>query len=131
MKNTRTPLRKALDESRFIVLGAILIAVVYNVFADSRVPWVRAMPGSGDTASINDLLGADTALIAPIDTGASINDTIATNDTLAMIDTTALDAIERQRAIDDSIRAAVAARQAFVRDSIARAKAGSSTNVDA
>ena len=130
MKNSRTPLRKALLESRYIVLGAIMIAVIYNVFADSSVPWIRELPGSGDTASIDDLLGADTAVVAPADTGIAAADTLAMIDTTSQTDTSA-EASARQRAIDDSIRSAVAARQAFVRDSIARAKAAASPNVDA
>lgn len=119
MKTYRTPLRKAFDESRFIVLGAILVAVAYNVFAESRVPWIRSLPGSGDTTSLDELLGADTAATAPLDSGLAVIDTLAIIDTAVVADTAALAEAEAQR-LEDSLRAS---REAHVRDSIARAKA--------
>jgi rhodanese-related sulfurtransferase len=131
MKTHRTPLRKAFDESRFIILGAILVAVAYNVFAESRVPWIRELPGSGDTTSLDELLGADTAsVIAPIDTSTAI-DTAAAVDTVAAIDTAGLGAQERAGVVEDSLKAARAQRDAFVRDSIAKARQSAPTTAEA
>ncbi|HVK39701.1 MAG TPA: rhodanese-like domain-containing protein [Candidatus Kapabacteria bacterium] len=129
MKTYRTPLRKAFDESRFILLGAVLLAIAYNVFAESRVPWVRALPGSGDTTSLEELLGQDTAATA-IDTSITTIDTAAIIDSTLLVDSSALGAAERARLLEDSLRAARAAREAFVRDSIARARP-SESSVDA
>jgi rhodanese-related sulfurtransferase len=131
MKMYRTPLRKAFDESRFIILGAILLAVAYNLFAESRVPWVRTLPGSGDTTSLAELLGQDTAATA-IDTAVAPIDTVATIDSTTLVDTAAPSGEDRAKIVEDSLRAVKAAREAFVRDSIARAGAesGASAEVD-
>jgi rhodanese-related sulfurtransferase len=127
MKTNRTPLRKAFDESRFIILGAVLVAIAFNHFSDSSVAWIRRPPGTGDTTSLAELLGDTAAPVAPIDTVTNAIDTAAVVDSIPAIDTTGLSAQERAKAIEDSTRTAKAQRDAFVRDSIAKARAATPT----
>src|SRR5688572_18666348 len=129
MTKPRSPWRKAFDEARFIVLGALIVAIAYNVFAESRVPWIRVMPGSGDTVSTADLLSdLDTASAVPTDTVVAI-DTTSAIDTTTVTDTASINAADRAKAIEDSLKAVRAAREAFVRDSIAKATATSSSEI--
>lgn len=127
MTQPRSPLRKAFDEARFVILGALLVAIVYNVFAESHVPWIRKMPGSGDTLSTAELLAGDSSSLVAVDTALVTIDTMAAIDTIAAVDTSAAaDAAARAR-LEDSLRAA-RARDAHVRDSLAKLEA--TNNVD-
>jgi rhodanese-related sulfurtransferase len=116
-------LGKAFAEARYVALGAILMAVAFNVFAESRVPWIRRLPGTGDTVSLGQLL-ADTAA-TPIDTATAAADTTAVVDTTSAVDTAA-SADDSLRAVRDSLRAAKAA----VRDSLAKIAAAQGDAVE-
>ncbi|MBC8144606.1 MAG: rhodanese-like domain-containing protein [bacterium] len=120
MTEPRTPLRKAFDEARFLVLGVLLVAIAYNLFAESRVPWIRDLPGGGDTISTAELLDTGSVLVPPLDTGLAIIDTAVLIDSLPSVDTTSINAADRARAIADSLKAAKTAREVYVRDSLAK-----------
>jgi rhodanese-related sulfurtransferase len=119
MSGTEHPIRKALREARMILIVAPLIALAYNLFASTGVPWIREVR-KGDTVSYDDLVGSkttsatDTAL-TQVQTGI----TSATVDTTqsATIDTASTSTVaqkqdpkELQR-IQDSIKKALAAAQ--------------------
>lgn len=107
-QNTTTnPWRKALREARSVLLPAIVVAIGFNLFSATSVPWFRTIP-QGTAISNEELFGEDTAAAsttAPIPTTPT--DT-ASQDSTAMQrqDSTAqLAAMEKKR-IEDSLKAA-------------------------
>jgi rhodanese-related sulfurtransferase len=102
--NQRSPLARAVREARGIILGALLVAVGYNLFAGTGVPWIRQVK-HGDTASFDQIFG-ETGAVAPKDTAAvavvpSVDTTAAPTDTAAQ--TAALKEADARR-IADSLK---------------------------
>jgi len=116
-QNTNTnPWGKAFREARTVLLPVIVVAIGFNLFSATSVPWVRIMP-QGPAISNDELLGGDTTA-APANTppptiAESPHDTANANDSAA-----AIAALEQQR-VEDSLKAA---RKAAA-DSIQKAKA--------
>lgn len=93
---SRSPFRKALRESRAIIILAFGIAIIYNVFAATRIPWLREpykstqdpltldSLGTGDTAvALTPATPPDTALTpVPLDTTATAGLTKAQLDSI-------------------------------------------------
>ena len=103
------PWRKAVREALGLLLAAVIIAIGFNWFSATGVPWVRTMP-QGPAISNEELLGGDTTLGAPL---APPTSSTAPSDT-AIHDSTAqrhqdslaaLAALEKKR-IEDSVSAA-------------------------
>ncbi|MCC7439248.1 MAG: rhodanese-like domain-containing protein [Armatimonadetes bacterium] len=116
-QNTNTnPWGKAFREARTVLLPVIVVAIGFNLFSATGVPWVRTMP-QGPAISNDELFGGDTTA-APANTlpptiAESPHDTATANDSAA-----AIAALEQQR-VEDSLKAA---RKAAA-DSIQKAKA--------
>lgn len=84
----RSPWRRALREARIIIVVSALIAVTYNIFAVTSIPWLREVHQKDTTASAV----ADTANAGmPGDTATGGVDTVAT---ATPIDTAAVPAID-------------------------------------
>jgi rhodanese-related sulfurtransferase len=116
-------MKRALREAGFILLVAPLIALVYNVFAATRIPWIRQIP-KGDTVSYEQLIEGNGSASAMIDTAATSPVTDTTSGaTTTVVDTavpsTAVAAQEKERIQDSLRRLADAAR---LRDSLKRNK---------
>ena len=125
-QNTNTtPWRKAFREARSVLLPAIIVAIGFNLFSATGVPWVRTMP-QGQAISNDELLGEDTAAVATtpppqIDTASHDSAAAQHHDSAA-----AIAAAEKQR-VEDSLKAA---RKAAA-DSIQKAKAAEAQMKDA
>jgi len=66
-QNTNTnPWGKAFREARTVLLPVIVVAIGFNLFSATSVPWVRIMP-QGPAISNDELLGGDTTA-APANT---------------------------------------------------------------
>jgi rhodanese-related sulfurtransferase len=129
-----TPFRRALREARLIIVIGPLIAIAYNLFASTGIPWIREVR-HGDTVSYDSLIGG--ATVGTTDTVSAIpavTDTLASADTTApaeVTDTAAASLLARQQAqqhLDDSIRQAQAREALRVRDSIKKAQAQQKTD---
>lgn len=125
----RSPWRRALREARIIIVASVLIAVTYNIFAVTSIPWLREVHAKDTTASAAlDTTSGGT----PIDTAGAGIDTTATTipvdtATVPAIDSTKLAGLTKAqqdsivKAQRDSARSAkeLATRQ---RDSVQRAE---------
>ena len=112
MNSTRTPFGRALRESRGILIGAFLVALTYNLFSSSALPWIASTPEL-EAASLEEF---DTAP----QTTPSVVDSVTTTIPQVMPG----DSLERVK-VQDSIANAVRlaeANKARVADSIAKAK---------
>ena len=126
-----SPLRKAFREARGIVLVSLAIALSYNIFAATRIPWLRESRPKSDTTAMS-LPPADTSTgsaIAGPDTAIPSGAQGATDTAVApaAIDTAGMAALSKQQRDSiaqfrrDSLRTAQQdARR--VRDSIAQAQ---------
>jgi rhodanese-related sulfurtransferase len=123
-----TPFRRALREARLIIVIGPLIAIAYNLFASTGIPWIREVR-HGETVSYDSLISGSTAATdtASMTGPAIVIDTLAGTDTAAAVtDTAAASLLARQQAekrMQDSIRQAQAQEAIRVRDSIKKAQA--------
>jgi rhodanese-related sulfurtransferase len=128
-----SPLRKAFRESRGIVLVSVAIALSYNIFAATRIPWIRESRPKADTTSATTLPSDTSAATHGADTIAAALPAGGRADTAAVpaaIDTAGMAALSKHerdsiaQARRDSLRTAQQdARR--VRDSIAQADGAS------
>lgn len=119
------PIRKAVRESRAVIIVAFAIAIVYNVFSATSVPWIRESsksdapaatltdlePGTGDTVApateTPHLVDTATVVVPPIDTAVAAGLTRAQLDSLEKVrkDSVKLARAEAVR-VADSVNAA-------------------------
>jgi rhodanese-related sulfurtransferase len=111
MVNSR--FRRALRESRFVVLGALLIALTFNLFASSKLPWIAATPKLAE-ASLKEFE-------TPADTSSGSIDTVTTV-TPNVVPTDSMSQVRMRDSIASATRLAEADKKR-VADSIAKAEA--------
>src|SRR2546423_158525 len=107
--------RQAYREAIGVVLASFAIAAAYNLFATTRVPWIREIP-HGETVSYDSLFGKSTT--AASDTGRTSAQSAAVN---SFIDT----ATPKVTGIDtagmsDKQRKAQAQHDSLARNAVAR-----------
>ena len=78
---TSTPFRKALRESRMILLGALLVALTFNLFASSKLPWVAATPEL-EKASLKEFDSATGSTGNSIDTTTTVITQVVPSDSM-------------------------------------------------
>ena len=98
----QSPLRKALKEARTVVLIGILLAISFNLFASSKVPWIRttkSVDTISDDALFNDV---DTTTIdQPIDTVPAVDSGMSAEE----LEKHRIDSIKKEeQRVQDSIK---------------------------
>jgi rhodanese-related sulfurtransferase len=127
---TRGPWKKAFREARGVVLAGLFVALAFNLFASTGVPWLRELPSveqASDSLLFGDASASANALDSTAPATASAVDTAAQSSGPATeTDTAAAAAAEEKQRVADSIRAA---RKA-VADSIKEAQAQAAKALD-
>lgn len=125
----RSPWRRAMREARAVALVSIVVAVTYNLFAVTSIPWLREVKVKDSTAAdpLDSILGTSPALTdnpnigAPIDTAVTVDTATVPTDTAATgLTQRQLDSIAQWR--KDSVKLA-RAESGRMRDSLAKAEA--------
>jgi rhodanese-related sulfurtransferase len=112
MTTTPSPFRKALREARGIILAAIFVAVAYNLFASTAVPWMAAPPPADSVpdSTVDTWINRGTATPAVT--------TPADTTTLTPTDTAATASGAEAKRLKDSTDKAILAEKRRVQDSI-------------
>jgi rhodanese-related sulfurtransferase len=71
MASPETPIRKAVREARIVLIAAPLIAIAYNLFASTKIPWIREVH-KGDTVSYEQLMEGGDRSATSHDTAAGL-----------------------------------------------------------
>lgn len=130
---TRGPWSKAVREARGVILAGLFVALAFNLFASTGVPWLRELPTveqASDSLLFGDSTSAAAGAVASDSTASAMAQSV---DTAALapgagvdIDTATVTAAEEKKRITDSISAA---RRAIA-DSVKEAKATAAKALD-